>query len=115
MSDQPCCPFCGEPAEYASVTYLRFRCGTHGPDIDGDYDVGHTCYLITFTRLLRDKDAEIERRTKQLKSWVPMPWDISGWDDPDCPDDVKELIREACEIHRVAVPERMKKKEVLSE
>ena len=64
MSDKGC-PFCGEPATYASHTAVHFRCGTSGPDINGEYDVGHTCDITFWTRLLRDKDAEIRRLTKE--------------------------------------------------
>jgi len=48
--------------------------------------------------------AEIERLRAQLLTWVPMPHDMSGWGEPDAPDDAISLIRESCEIHGVDVP-----------
>lgn len=68
MSDK--CPFCGEPGNYMGASIQkRFRCGTQGPDINGDYDVGHTCDIRIWTRLLKEKDAEIKRLQLSLNAW----------------------------------------------
>jgi hypothetical protein len=65
------CPFCGEIEQFRNAHgngyYSRYRCGTQGPDINGEYDVGHTCDITTWTRLLAEKDAEIARLSEQLK------------------------------------------------
>ena len=45
--------------------------------------------------------AEIERLRAQLLNWVPLPQDMSGWGEPDAPDETIALIREACEVHAV--------------
>lgn len=60
MSDDKC-PFCAEPIVRDNGFYRRYRCGTQGPDINGEYHVGHTCDITTWTRLLAEKDSEIER------------------------------------------------------
>lgn len=44
---------------------------------------------------------------ERLKAFVPHPSEMSGWDDQDCPDDVASVIREACEIHNIQVPEHL--------
>jgi len=54
------CPFCGEPVVRWTRLGNVFRCGTSGPDTSGEYDVGHTCDIATWGRLLQAKDAEIE-------------------------------------------------------
>jgi len=66
MSEITTCPFCGAPVTYHGHTMDHFRCGTHGPDIDGEYDVSHACDITTWTRLLREKDEEIERLRRAL-------------------------------------------------
>lgn len=66
MSDKDKCPFCGEPCLSISNTGgMSFLCGTYGPDVDGDYDPGHTCDITTYNRLLKAADAEIERLTRE--------------------------------------------------
>lgn len=60
MTDDKC-PFCGEPRCYESMAGIRFACGTLGPDINGEYSTGHVCDIHTWSRVLREKDAEIER------------------------------------------------------
>lgn len=57
------CPFCSEPSLRTTVRGTLFRCGTYGPDGDGQYSTGHTCDIHTWTRLLAARDAEIERLT----------------------------------------------------
>lgn len=60
MNDDKC-PFCSEPRIRSSLQGNLFRCGTLGPDINGEYWTGHTCDIHTYTRLLAAKDAEIQR------------------------------------------------------
>jgi hypothetical protein len=43
-----------------------FRCGTEGPDINGEYSTGHPCDITCWSKVLREKDAEIERLRAQL-------------------------------------------------
>ena len=74
------CPFCGEPIVHENGYYSRWRCGTQGPDINGEYDVGHTCDIRTWTRLLIEKDAEIERLKCAHHHLAPT------WLCPDCQD-----------------------------
>ena len=63
------CPFCCEPKVSEYGIGARFRCGTRGPDINGEYDVGHTCDITIWTRILAEKDAEIER-LKRAPTWL---------------------------------------------
>lgn len=60
------CPFCGEPSIRHYVSGTTYRCGTHGPDINGEYATGHTCDIATYKRLLDARDAEIERLREEL-------------------------------------------------
>lgn len=60
--------------------------------------------------ILRDcADALIEAADfiDQLKTWVPHPSEMSGWNDPECDNDTAAVIREACETHGVDVPEHL--------
>ena len=65
MSDRKC-PFCGEPRLRNSGGEDLFTCGTRGPDINGEYDTGHTCDIHTWSRVLAEKEAEIERLQREL-------------------------------------------------
>ena len=66
MTDESVCPFCGEPV--TRERYLgrhqqfccKYRCGTEGPDINGEYDTGRICDMHTYQRLLKERDDEIE-------------------------------------------------------
>ena len=60
--------------------------------------------IATMQADLDRKDAKIQ----QLLTWVPHPSEMSGWDDPECDPDLAAIIREACEIHEVEVPEHLK-------
>jgi len=65
------CPFCGEPAVRTMAGgMIAFRCGTDGPYVDSNgeatYSTGRVCDMHTYHRLLREKDAEIERLTREL-------------------------------------------------
>ena len=42
---------------------------------------------------------------ERWKDWVPLPQDMSGFDDPDCDECTKECIRESCVMHGVECPE----------
>ena len=64
------CPFCGEPRLRNSGGEDLFTCGTRGPDINGDYDTGHTCDIHTWSRVLAENDAEIERLRKVICDFV---------------------------------------------
>ena len=64
------CPFCSEPIVRTYVTSYRYRCGTMGPDINGDFQTGHTCDITTYNRLLAKKDAiatELEAKLQTAK------------------------------------------------
>lgn len=65
MSD-PKCPFCGEPRTRQCTTYDVFRCGTEGPDINGEYDTGRICDMHTYQRLLNANAEEIASLTARL-------------------------------------------------
>lgn len=54
------------------------------------------------------QQAEIERLTVLYCKFVPRPERMSGYSDPDCPDEYKPAIRLACEFHGVAVPEHLR-------
>ena len=67
------CPFCDEPQVRSTWTGCTFRCGTHGPDVNGEYATGHTCDVTCWSRLLKAKDAEITRLTEELDAerlWI---------------------------------------------
>lgn len=53
------------------------------------------------------ENSRLRREIMILKTWVPHPSTMSGWDDPDCPDEAAALIREACEIYGIPVPEHL--------
>jgi len=59
--------------------------------------------IATMQADLDRKDAKIQ----QLLTWVPHPSEMSGWDDPECDKDLAAIIREACELHGVEVPEHL--------
>jgi len=55
-------------------------------------------------------ELQVERLTGQvnrLRELGTHPSEMSGWDDPGCPDDVAAVIREACELYGVEVPEHL--------
>jgi hypothetical protein len=58
MSDDKC-PFCGEPRVRQCATYDVFRCGTEGPDINGEYSTGRVCDMHMYQRLLKEQDADL--------------------------------------------------------
>jgi hypothetical protein len=62
------CPFCGEPASrsFGASIQRRFRCGTQGPDINGEYDIGHTCDITVWTRLFKEKEKRIAELEEAL-------------------------------------------------
>jgi len=64
------CPFCGEPSYRIRHVEKYFRCGTVGPDENGEYSPGHACDKKTWTRLLREKEAEIERLRKIIRGAI---------------------------------------------
>lgn len=66
------CPFCGEPRIREATGWNTFRCGTLGPDINGEYSIGHTCNITIWTRLLEEKDAEIERLREENARMRPV-------------------------------------------
>ena len=82
------CPFCGEPAVRTSVAGTRFRCGTEGPDINGEYSTGHTCDITTFCRRIAELEQQLaeavgmhEQMVKafeMLLSVAISPRDVSG-------------------------------------
>ena len=79
MSDVKCL-FCGEPRVRECSTYDVFRCGTEGPDINGEYYTGHVCEIATYLRLLKEKDerlaaAETEnaRLLTRIRRYEPEP------------------------------------------
>lgn len=84
MSEENC-PFCGEPRIRQCHTYNIFRCGTQGPDINGEYDTGRACDLHTHHRLLAKRDAEIERlratvdRLPKTADGVPVTPGMECW------------------------------------
>jgi hypothetical protein len=45
-----------------------------------------------------DLKAENARLREIARHFIPLPSDMSGWDDPDAPGDVQELIRMAKEF-----------------
>lgn len=57
--------------------------------------------------LLQDRDSEIERLRAMLLRWVPRPsLQVYGFHKRDQPEECeKQLVRDACEIHGVPVPE----------
>ena len=73
MANEIVCPFCGEPV--TRERYLgrhqqfccKYRCGTEGPDINGEYETGRVCDMHTYQRLLKTKDDEIKRLRNLLK------------------------------------------------
>jgi hypothetical protein len=75
-------------------------------DLADDYKAGMEVLdkvIATMQAELDAKDAKIA----QLLSWVPHPSEMSGWDDPECDPDLAAIIREACELHGVDVPEHL--------
>jgi len=68
------------------------------------------CDMATLRRITQQQDriiAMLIAEVARLKTWVPHPSEMSGWDDPCCHDDTAAVIREACEIHGVDVPEHL--------
>ena len=63
MSDK--CPFCGEPAVRITARYTIFRCGTKGPDAEGNYETGYACDITTFGRLVDRLTAENEKLRRE--------------------------------------------------
>ncbi len=51
--------------------------------------------------------AEILRLKFLLREWVPYPRNLTGWDDPECPEEAAEDIRQSCEVHGIAVPKHV--------
>ena len=60
MSDTNC-PFCNEPRIRQSHLSDRYRCGTIGPDCNGEYETGRICDETCHLRLIQQQQAEIER------------------------------------------------------
>lgn len=76
ITDAKTCPFCGEPAVRTMVGDIHvFRCGTEGPDNDGNYDTGRVCDMHMYHRLLAAKDREIKQLradTAALVRWLTV-------------------------------------------
>jgi bifunctional enzyme CysN/CysC len=75
----------------------NFR-GVAGTIIGGSFAMGDEVAVLP-----SKKTAKIA----QLLTWVPHPSEMTGWDDPECDDETAAIIREACEIHGVDVPEHI--------
>ena len=74
---------------------------------DLDYDEQDEV-IAGLRRITEQQDRTIDGLRQQLRQWVPHPSEMRGWDDQECLNDVAALIREACEIHGVEVPEHLK-------
>ena len=85
------CKQCGRSFDYQGIEGTGYAEDLCGPYCDG---------VWTATEQLQAKIA-------QLLTWVPHPSEMSGWDDPDCDQDLAATIREACELHGVDVPEHL--------
>ena len=68
MTPEEACPFCNEPAIRQTIQGVAFRCGTLGPDINGEYSTGHVCDIATYNRLLAEKEKEVERLLEKLRT-----------------------------------------------
>jgi len=62
------CPFCDEPEIRRSLGEYMFRCGTVGPDSEGGYTTGRTCDIVSYNRLLAEKDAKINSLERLVES-----------------------------------------------
>lgn len=93
--DNQKCPFCNEPCVRQSQQGNTFRCGTRGPDDNGEYATGHTCDITTYSRLIAaydesmvEKNKTIERLQAELLTAIKLlrarPWEATrelswGW------------------------------------
>lgn len=78
-------------------------------DLAEDYRRGMEAQDRMIEQYQKDNDA-LRAEVARLKEWVPHPSDMIGWSDPsiELEPGEKEIVREACEIHKVEVPEHLR-------
>jgi hypothetical protein len=76
-------------------------------DLADDYRAGMERQDRLIATMQADLDAK-QAKIQQLLTWVPHPSEMSGWADPECDSGTASIIREACEIHGVEVPEHLR-------
>ena len=98
------CPRCG--SEETKDRYGVFSCGSvqtfHWKEAT-EFIQGSKCRSIELSATLA---TGIRQLAAQLRSWVPAPHVMSGWDDDDGTADENALrhVAEACQIHGVEMP-----------